>query len=618
MTTKALVGTIAAILATLLMAPPPARAGKLTCLTGTDPLVADDARQLVLARFLLIGFNFDCPCGSFDGSPGKTHADWLHCVKAKDDAGVVIRIGYLRPQCKATLLKQLKTAACGYAATLSAEPCVRRSLGSGKVTCAIKPSAQCVPKPGKFTQAPCAQLDCVEAADTSNDGIISAKDSGACAAAAVCGNGVRESLEQCDPPGASCPAGQSCSASCACVTPTPPPGATNTPTRTPVPGAPTNTPTRTPVPGAPTNTPTPSSIGCCMSATILNVTGCIDSSANGFNAVFCGQSQGVWINDDHCTCQSSGPCPGSCVPGTPAPRLTATRTPTRTGTASAPTPTPNPAVGCCANAFAQGECVDSATAGLNQASCSQQSVGGTWVPDQHCSCGEGFICMGSCVAGPPPTATPTASWVDNGNGTISDTQTGLMWEKKDQAGGLHDVNTTYSWVGQCCSGACTGTEPYCQPNAAAASACAAQTGGAVGCGQCSSGTCNVDPSNVGIPTTIWDWLVQLNASNFAGHSNWRIPSVGQDGGTTELETIDNTSALSCGSGPPCVPAAFNVGCTPGCTVVGCSCTASFSYWSATSSAAAGIFGPAAWGVNFGNGRINFFDEVFPFCARAVR
>ena len=180
MTTKALVRTHAAILATLLMASPPARGGKLTCL-GTDPSVADDATQLACARTLLIGSNLDCPCASFDGSPGKTHAAYLHCLKATYDASVFEASGGLRPQCKGTLLKQLRTATCGYPGNLKPVACVKKSLATEKVTCAIKPAAQCVDAAGAFTQVPCASSDCVDAADTNNDGVISATDSGACA-----------------------------------------------------------------------------------------------------------------------------------------------------------------------------------------------------------------------------------------------------------------------------------------------------------------------------------------------------------------------------------------------------------------------------------------------------
>lgn len=36
-------------------------------------------------------------------------------------------------------------------------------------------------------------------------------------------------------------------------------------------------------------------------------------------------------------------------------------------------------------------------------------------------------------------------FIDNGDGTVTDTSTGLMWEKKDDGGGLHDKDNTYSW-----------------------------------------------------------------------------------------------------------------------------------------------------------------------------
>jgi hypothetical protein len=210
-------------------------------------------------------------------------------------------------------------------------------------------------------------------------------------------------------------------------------------------------------------------------------------------------------------------------------------------------------------------------------------------------------------------------FVDNGDGTIGGAQIGgLLWEKKDQAGGLHDMHARYTWSGLCgCdSGSCTGSEPLCQPSASAANACSA-TGAVRGCAECDSGTCNVDPLGVGAQTTIWDWLVQLNASNFAGHSDWRIPTVGEDGDTMQLETIfDGHGAIppSCGS-PPCVPAVFNTNCTPGCAVTGCSCTASSFYWSATTSAA----NPkAAWVVGFSLDDVLDDGKAVSNYARAVR
>ena len=56
-------------------------------------------------------------------------------------------------------------------------------------------------------------------------------------------------------------------------------------------------------------------------------------------------------------------------------------------------------------------------------------------------------------------------FVDNGNGTITDQLTGLMWEEKVAAGGLHNYQTLYSWAGLC------DDSKYCQPNQAASRAC---------------------------------------------------------------------------------------------------------------------------------------------------
>jgi hypothetical protein len=71
---------------------------------------------------------------------------------------------------------------------------------------------------------------------------------------------------------------------------------------------------------------------------------------------------------------------------------------------------------------------------------------------------------------------------DNGDGTVTDLNTGLMWEKKVEGSGCLR---------------CVGDEFY----------------------RWSIGL------EDGSQKSIWDWLDELNASNFAGYSDWRMPNV---------------------------------------------------------------------------------------------
>jgi hypothetical protein len=212
---------------------------------------------------------------------------------------------------------------------------------------------------------------------------------------------------------------------------------------------------------------------------------------------------------------------------------------------------------------------------------------------------------------PAPTATPGGRFVDNGDGTITDTRTRLVWEKKVGAAGgleaanLEDADNTYTWSGQCS----LSSDVSCQPNAAAAAACVAGAqGDQAGCATCQvgEGACTVDPPAI---TTIWDWITQLNAANFAAHSDWRIPT------TSELASVVDYTAML-----PAVDTAFN---DPSCgamcpevTNAACSCTVSGGYWTAT--IASDDFNNARI-ISFQNGFIDSADRSLPSVyVRAVR
>lgn len=154
------------------------------------------------------------------------------------------------------------------------------------------------------------------------------------------------------------------------------------------------------------------------------------------------------------------------------------------------------------------------------------------------------------------------SFTDNGDGTITDDVTGLMWEKKSMDGSIHDVGLTApSW-----------------------SAMATTT---------MSGT------------MVTTFLATLNGGGgFAGYTDWRIPNI------TELQSLLNYQTFN-----PATYAAFNAGCTPGCTVTTCSCTATYQYWSSTTQTGNAV---NAWAVSFLQGMPAWVPKTGSLTVRAVR
>ncbi len=155
------------------------------------------------------------------------------------------------------------------------------------------------------------------------------------------------------------------------------------------------------------------------------------------------------------------------------------------------------------------------------------------------------------------------SYTDNGDGTITDKNTGLMWEKKDQSGGIHDWGNTYSWAME--------FGPYAKKS-----------------------------------TMVTTFLATLNTVPcFARHCDWRIPNV------HELQSLAKYLKVK-----PAVDQVFNTSCRPGCTVLTCSCTQPRSgYWSSTTSQEDS---GAAWAVYFDDGSAHYGSQTSILYVRAVR
>ena len=135
----------------------------------------------------------------------------------------------------------------------------------------------------------------------------------------------------------------------------------------------------------------------------------------------------------------------------------------------------------------------------------------------HDSAGSTIGCGGTGQDG-DILAGAALSYTDIGDGTITDNNTGLMWEKKSDDDTIHDKDTNYTW----------------------ANAFAVHIAG-------------------------------LNAISFGGHSDWRLPNV------KELQSIVNYETFN-----PSVSVEFNTGCTAGSTVLSGSCTAASGYWTSLS------------------------------------
>jgi len=175
---------------------------------------------------------------------------------------------------------------------------------------------------------------------------------------------------------------------------------------------------------------------------------------------------------------------------------------------------------------------------------------------------------------------PGPRFTDNGDGTITDTKTGLQWEKKDSK----DVEEPPEPI--VCPGAPTCANPHDADNRY---------------------TWSAGPAGQPDGSAYTDFLAKLNsAGGFAGHTDWRLPTV-----------VELQDPVDHGQSDPAVDkAVFDKLCTPTCTVTTCSCTVPDAYWSATPVV---DLPNSAWTVNFIRGIVTYYDDTtLPLYVRAVR
>ena len=200
---------------------------------------------------------------------------------------------------------------------------------------------------------------------------------------------------------------------------------------------------------------------------------------------------------------------------------------------------------------------------------SEGFTGGTLACTATCQVDEsGCVC--AVFPGDGAGHGPPLRYTNNGDGTATDNNTLFMWEVKDNTGGIHDVNNTYTWssTGSAADGTLfTDFLNKLNNTCDGAGATDCTVTGDAGCG--------------------------TEKCGLAGHRDWRIPNV------KELQSI-----VDYGRFGPAVGLNF-----PGLTA------ASF-YWSSTSNAA---FGPDfGWVVYFYDGGVFYAGRGDNHRGRAVR
>ena len=184
-----------------------------------------------------------------------------------------------------------------------------------------------------------------------------------------------------------------------------------------------------------------------------------------------------------------------------------------------------------------------------------------------------------------------AHFIDNGDGTMTNSHTGEMWDKKDNAEGIHDKDQKYTWSANATAADGTAFTVFLDTLNHS-------------CDGDESTSCTHDSDCTGIGN---------GKCGHAGYRDWRLPSVNRDGGALELDSlIDPTQ-----TGDNKIFPAFKTPCsTEKCTVTACSCNGSDGwYWSSTTYA---TYPLGVWYVDFSSSLMSYDRRTNGNYVRAVR
>ncbi len=205
---------------------------------------------------------------------------------------------------------------------------------------------------------------------------------------------------------------------------------------------------------------------------------------------------------------------------------------------------------------------------------------------------------GTATPSDTPTATPSATStptpvraVDNGDGTVTDLSTGLIWEKKVGGDGVpdgsnpRDADNRYPWHGRC-----RNSQSFCRD----ATECDPDEA-------CQAG------DQQGTRLTIFMFRQQQNDAAYAGYDDWRVPNLDE---LRSLRDLDEQPAIDPGFHAP--------GCSTGCLDLSdpdCNCTGIGPHWTAT---AEGAEPGRAWRIDFDNGAVVSSNRGDDLRVRLVR